>query len=117
MSIFICLSSVERYCGICYPLNSRIRGTRRLVLYLLPVFIFSIIFNMPKFIEINVEEGLDDFSKNILYNKIYKQYMELIITAAVPWLSLVYLNLRIYLAVTRTNINRSTLTILLYKAR
>ena len=32
--------SVERYCGICYPLQSRVRGGRRLVIYLLPVILF-----------------------------------------------------------------------------
>ena len=93
--------SVERYCGICYPLQSRIRGNRRLIIYLLPVILFSLTFNLPKFLEINPNMEVDfEFSNNMLYNKIYKQYMELLITVIIPWIILVYLNVRIYLAVT-----------------
>ena len=65
--------SVERYCGICYPLQSRLRGDRRLVLYLLPVLIFCIVFNLPWFIEISEHFDLNwEFSNNLLYNTIYK---------------------------------------------
>ena len=68
--------SVERFCGICYPLQSRIRGDRRVVLYLLPVLVFCIIFNLPLFLEISEYlEYLDldwEFSNNLLYNTIYK---------------------------------------------
>ena len=40
-SMYLTISiSVERYCGICYPLRSRVRGSRRLVIYLLPVVVF-----------------------------------------------------------------------------
>ena len=139
--------SVERYCGICYPLQSRVRGGRRLVIYLLPVILFreerierdsqspstvghptgsrllflfsyvlvSLVFNIPKFMEISDDFTVNwDFSNNLLYNKIYKyvglaivfnsnlglrQYMELLVTVVVPWVVLFYLNMRIYLAV------------------
>ena len=93
--------SVERYCGICYPLHSRVRGGRRLVVYLVPVLVFSLAFNLPKFLEITADMGVDwELAHNVLYNKIYKQYMELLVTVVLPWLILVYLNIRIYLAVT-----------------
>ena len=93
--------SVERYCGICYPLHSRVRGGRRLVVYLAPVLVFSLAFNLPKFLEITADMGVDwELAHNVLYNKIYKQYMELLVTVVLPWLILVYLNIRIYLAVT-----------------
>ena len=106
MQLCICLClqvhfSVERYCGICFPLQSRVRGGRRLVIYLLPVLLFSLAFNLPKFLEISPDLGIDwEFSHNVLYNKIYKQYIELLVTVVLPWLILVYLNFRIYLAVT-----------------
>ena len=104
MCICLCLQvhfSVERYCGICFPLQSRVRGGRRLVIYLLPVLLFSLAFNLPKFLEISPDLGIDwEFSHNVLYNKIYKQYIELLVTVVLPWLILVYLNFRIYLAVT-----------------
>ena len=65
--------SVERYCGICYPLQSRLRGGRRLVLYLLPVLIFCIIFNLPYFLEISEYLNFNwEFSNDLLYNEIYK---------------------------------------------
>jgi len=101
-SMYLTVSiSVERYFGICFPLHSRVRGGRRLVLYLLPVLLFSLAFNLPKFLEISPDLGIDwEFSHNVLYNKIYKQYIELLVTVALPWLILVYLNFRIYLAVT-----------------
>ena len=35
---FVC--SIERYCGICYPIQSRVQGGRRLVVYLVPVLVF-----------------------------------------------------------------------------
>ena len=40
--------SVERYIGICYPLQSRVFGHRRLIFYLMPVLAFSLLFNLPK---------------------------------------------------------------------
>ena len=39
----LCLCSIERFCGICFPLHSRVKGSRRLILYLFPVILFSII--------------------------------------------------------------------------
>ena len=77
------------------------RGGRRLVVYLVPVLVFSLAFNLPKFLEITADMGVDwELAHNVLYNKIYKQYMELLVTVVLPWLILVYLNIRIYLAVT-----------------
>ena len=65
--------SVERYGAICHPLQSRLRGDRRLVLYLLPVLVFCIIFNLPCFLEITEYFDLNwDFSNNLLYIVIYK---------------------------------------------
>ena len=65
--------SVERFCGICYPLQSRIRGDRRVVLYLLPVIVFCIIYNLPLFLEISEFSDLNwQFSNNLLYIMIYK---------------------------------------------
>lgn len=84
-----------------YFYQSRVRGGRSFILYLLPVVLFSIAFNLPKFLEISPELGIDwEFSHNVLYNKIYKQYIELLVTVVLPWIILVYLNFRIYLAVT-----------------
>ena len=38
-------------------------------------------------------------SHSLIYNKVYKQYAELVVTVVVPWLTLAGLNTRIYLAV------------------
>ena len=71
------------------------------MVYLAPVLVFSLAFNLPKFLEITADMGVDwELAHNVLYNKIYKQYMELLVTVVLPWLILVYLNIRIYLAVT-----------------
>ena len=49
------------------------KGGRRLVIYLLPVLLFSFLFNLPKFLEVRDDFSVDwDLSTNLLYNKIYK---------------------------------------------
>ena len=54
-----------------------------------------------QFLEINPNLGVDfEFSNNVMYNKIYKQYIELLVTVVIPWTVLLYLNTRIYFAVT-----------------
>ena len=113
----LAFNSVERYCGICFPLHSRVQGGRSFILYLLPVVLFSIAFNLPKFLEISPELGIDwEFSHNVLYNKIYKQYIELLVTVVLPWMILVYLNFRIYLTVTDKSLRWEIAALISYQS-
>ena len=65
--------SVERFCGICYPLKSRLRGDRRVVLYILPVLIFCFLYNIPCFLEISEHIYFNwGLTNNLLYKIIYK---------------------------------------------
>eukprot|EP00092_Neocalanus_flemingeri_P038473 GFUD01041884.1.p1 GENE.GFUD01041884.1~~GFUD01041884.1.p1 ORF type:complete len:407 (-),score=61.26 GFUD01041884.1:820-2040(-) len=100
-SMYLTISiSVERYFGICYPIQSRVQGRRRLCVYLVPVIFFSLLFNLPKFLEITPGGELNwKLSNNLLYNKIYGQYAELTVTVVIPLLALLCFNCRIYLAV------------------
>ena len=110
--------SVERYCGICYPVQSRVRGRRRrLALYLAPVLLFrsaalpiycyslvrpvlcSLLFNVPKFLEIAPGGGVGDLAYNEDYDRLYRQYTELAVTVLIPLTALLFLNCRIYCAV------------------
>ena len=38
-------------------------------------------------------------SNSLIYNKVYKQYAELVVTVVVPWITLAGLNIKIYLTV------------------
>jgi len=118
-SMYLTVSiSVERYIGICYPLQSRVFGHRRLIFYLMPVLAFSLLFNLPKFLEINPNLGVDfEFSNNVMYNKIYKQYIELLVTVVIPWTVLLYLNTRIYFAVTDKTFREQNVSIRQRKER
>ena len=73
-SIYLTVSiSVERFCGICYPLKSRLRGDRRVVLYILPVLIFCFLYNIPCFLEISEHIYFNwGLTNNLLYKIIYK---------------------------------------------
>jgi hypothetical protein len=65
--------SIERYFGICFPLQSRVRGRRRVAVYLVPTLLFSLAFNFPKFLEI---DWIWQLSNNPFYNKVSKYQRE-----------------------------------------
>lgn len=46
---FLCISE-----GVCYPVQSRTRPRRHLIIYLIPVVIFAVGFNLPKAFETKV---------------------------------------------------------------
>jgi len=100
-SLLVTISiSIERYFGICFPLQSRVRGRRRVAVYLLPTLLFSFAFSLPKFLEITPAGDLNlELSANPFYNKVYKQYVEIFVTVVLPLLLLIALNLRIIYAI------------------
>merc|ERR1712096_502388 len=52
-SMYLTLSiSIERYFGICYPIQSRVRRRRRVLVYLVPVVVGSLLYTSPKLMEI-----------------------------------------------------------------
>jgi len=100
-SLLVTISiSIERYFGICFPLQSRVRGRRRVAVYLLPTLLFSFAFNFPKFLEITPAGDFNiELSKNPFYSKVYKQYVEIFVTVLAPLLLLLALNFRIIYAI------------------
>jgi len=100
-SLLVTISiSIERYFGICFPLQSRVRGRRRVAVYLLPTLLFSFAFSLPKFLEITPAGNFNiELSANPFYNTVYKQYVEIFVTVILPLLLLIALNLRIIYAI------------------
>ena len=114
--------SVERYLVVCHPfytLSNRWSSRR----YILPIIAFSILYNIPRFFELKVqpmaigmprtttgstpvekEEDLDPMysiehtalREDYYYNSIYRGWMNLIITAIIPFIVLITLNSLIF---------------------
>ena len=63
--------SLERYFGLCYPIQSRVKGRRRIWVYLIPVIFFSLFYNIPKFLEITPQGDFNsELANDLLYNKV-----------------------------------------------
>jgi len=69
----------------------------------------SLVYNLPKFLEMTPEGRLNaELSNSPLYNKIYRQYVELSVTVLIPLLALLCLNCRIYVAVTNKELRQNS---------
>lgn len=125
-SVFLTvLIACERYLAVCHPIAYRqmsisSSNRQRLLLYLLPCFIVSIVLNIPKYFEtvivtnpttIEKENGsillgsveyettviLSDLRANPIYTKYYTFLTRLLVTGILPITSLLFFNLNIYL--------------------
>lgn len=102
-SIFMTFAiSIERFLGICYPLKFP-PHTRKSWYYILPVVLISIIINIPRFldgdIEWDEEEGYSYVASNLRispdYIKYYRTYFYITFSALLPFLCIFFLNARI----------------------
>ena len=107
--------SIERYLVVCHPfitLSNRWSSKR----YIIPIIAFSILYNIPRFFELEVVEmaaGVPrdpqettpkpDYSLeytpmrvNYYYNSIYRGWLNLFVTAIIPFVVLITLNVLIF---------------------
>ena len=118
----------ERYQAITNPMEVRIRGiissmNQELLTHVLPGVIFAIIYYIPRFFELDVEEikrncnKLDDVTSvsitNLRRNPIYVFWYfiasNLTITAVLPFLALTFLNLKIIFSLKQFADNKQSL--------
>ena len=115
-SIFmtVCVA-IERYIAVSHPLyyhkilqdTTTHRG--RLLAYLIPVTILAVLFNIPKFFEIQVvedEEGniftdITAVRTNHFYITYYHNWFRLLAIGILPFAAILVLNIKIYLAMRR----------------
>ena len=101
-SIFMTVAiSIERFLGICFPLHLP-ADMRKSWHYILPVLILTLAFNIPKFLEgeINWREDRPTYMQTQLrfksdYIKYYVMWGTFFITAVIPVLTILSLNIKI----------------------
>ncbi|TRY69570.1 hypothetical protein TCAL_07634 [Tigriopus californicus] len=114
-SIYVTMAiSIERYLGVCYPVQSRTRPRRHLIIYLIPVVLFAVGFNLPKAFETKVVEVQDgnnhtrfqamnsNFSTNTNYTHYYKVWSNLIVTTVIPLSVLIFCNVGIFVTLRKS---------------
>lgn len=117
------LISLERYIAVCFPLQARSSYTQvhtAACIYL--VVLLSIVYNIPRFFEINVNEGYDEsYGKFYIikpsqlrldnyYIKIYIHWLYFIFMNFIPLFGITFFNLMIYRQVRIVNRLRIKLT-------
>ncbi|CAI4229539.1 unnamed protein product [Auanema sp. JU1783] len=97
-SVWTCVAvTLDRFIAVSYPIRKRVLCTPNTSLaVLLGVTFFSVIFKIPAFLEIQLNEAgvlVDtDLRKNQLYQKIYMTYLYTAIIVVVPWTIIIVLN-------------------------
>ena len=109
-----CLITAERYLAVCHPFKSLTLSTRsRAIWALIAVTICDIVFNLPRFAEIDMTDehvGQSSLRKNRLYYWLYYICLNLTFFYIIPLSLLTFLNIKIYLAVRSASCNRGSLT-------
>ncbi|TRY70052.1 hypothetical protein TCAL_04844 [Tigriopus californicus] len=123
-SIYITLTlALERYRAVWRPVeyHNRCKGAnpwRRVANYVIPVFIFSVIFNIPKFFEVEfvVKQDVDQNTNQTIYQTLasptdlrlndtyvifYVNAARLLVQGIIPFVLLSILNYRIYWVIKR----------------
>ena len=120
-SIYMTMAvGMERYIAVNYPMeytlvvNDASSHRRRLAKYALPITIFSILFNLPKFFETQVVHGeqgsyveVTELRMSTTYVTWYHNWARFLILGIIPFTVICFLNCKIYCAVKqRRNIAR-----------
>ena len=120
-SIYMTMAvGMERYIAVYYPVecsivaNDASSHNRRLVKYVLPITIFSILFNLPKFLESQVlyrdQEvfmEVTDLRMSTTYVTWYHNWARFLILGIIPFTVICFLNSKIYLAVNKRRKTRA----------
>ena len=114
-SIYMTMAvGMERYIAVYYPVeysivaNDASSHNRRLAKYVLPITIFSVLFNLPKFLESQVlyrdQEvfmEVTDLRMSTTYVTWYHNWARFLILGIIPFTVICFLNFKIYLAVNK----------------
>lgn len=119
-SVYLTMTvSLERFVAVCHPLRARSLCTYgRARIYVIGIIIFSVVYNLPKLWEANIQKEWvqslnvtvycphqSDFRDDPTYRTIYIHWMYLICMYLLPFGMLAVLNACIYRQVSRKYIN------------
>lgn len=115
--------TLERFVAVCHPLRARALCTYgRAKLYVIGCCVFAVLYNMPRFLEVNVQEyqydevtfvycvAASELRSNAEYIKIYIHWLYLIFMYILPFINLAILNALIYNQVRKANRERQRLS-------
>lgn len=115
-----CLVTVERYWAVTYPLRAMVLSTRRRALIALTVVsIISIVYNLPRFFEVEIQTDdrtgvrmivQSELRLNETYRLVYYIALNLLLTHVIPLSTLTVLNFKIHKQIKAANINRAQLS-------
>jgi hypothetical protein len=115
--------TLERYVAVCHPLRARALCTYgRARIYVIVILIFSICYNIPRFLEVDLKEFWDeefefiycivatDLRANLTYINIYIHWLYLVFIYFIPFSGLFFFNAMIYRQVRKANRERQRLS-------
>jgi hypothetical protein len=118
VSVYLTLTvTLERFVAVCYPLQARSLCTRgRARQYIFLIIVFSILYNLPRFWEVQLVEltyeskynttlykvSMTHLRHNPVYITIYIHWLYLIFIYLIPFATLAVLNTAIYRQVYNT---------------
>lgn len=115
--------TLERFVAVCHPLRARALCTYgRAKLYVIGCWVFSVLYNLPHFWEVNVRPvnydentvvyclGASALRRDRDYVNIYIHWMSLVILYIIPFTTLAILNALIYRQVRKANRERQRLS-------
>lgn len=123
-SVYLTLTvTLERYVAVCHPLRARALCTYgRARIYFLVILIFSICYNIPRFLEVKLTQHDDrefgyvycivatELRGNKDYVKIYIHWLYLIFIYFLPFSCITFFNIMIYRQVRKANRERQLLS-------
>ncbi|CAO1411743.1 unnamed protein product [Diamesa serratosioi] len=123
-SVYLTLTiTLERYVAVCHPLRARALCTYgRARIYVIVIILFSICYNIPRFLEVRLSRYPDDEFGYVYciaatdlrfhpdYVKIYIHWLYMIFIYFIPFSSITFFNTMIYRQVRKANRERQRLS-------